>query len=117
MLTVDEANARLRGDAPRLTVNAALDELVVLRGDMAKQGSPEAQRYAEALRQGIEALRGVAGAMREIEQVKAGEHTHICGVKGCGNRYACHGSRCAGAVWTCPACELDQKDDYNNHTL
>jgi len=49
------------------------------------------------------------------ERMKAqGEHEHVCGVPTCGNSYRCHGTRCAGTVWLCPACELDQRDDYLN---
>ena len=41
-----------------------------------------------------------------------GDHIHTCGVKGCGNYYRCHVGRCAGAVWICPACEMDEQDEF-----
>jgi hypothetical protein len=40
------------------------------------------------------------------------EHRHVCGVPTCGNYYVCHGARCAGTVWLCPACDLDQRDAH-----
>jgi hypothetical protein len=63
---------------------------------------------AEATRQYaavIEAERG-----EQLPKVISSEHTHHCGVKGCDNFYKCHGARCAGNEWLCPACELDEKD-------
>ncbi len=53
---------------PRLPINAALDELVALRQSLVDTGrSGVCARQAEALRIAIEAVRGVAGAMREME--------------------------------------------------
>jgi len=77
-----------------------LDELIVLlERDLARR-APQRQSNLHA------------EAVAESRSLRADEHRHVCGVPTCGNYYVCHGTRCAGTVWLCPACELDQRDAH-----
>lgn len=92
-----------------ITLDEVLIRLDLLRIREADTGRKQCDRNAQALEIAITAVQNM------IDRTpRASDHLHHCGISTCGNSYFCHGARCAGAVWICPACELDQRDTHTN---
>lgn len=97
---------------PPMSLDDALLHVQFIRDCYAATNRKLALAQAEALTMAMDALKSQMDA-----ELRPSEHWHACGVVGCGNRYACHGRQCAGDVWTCPACELNQQDAFYTHAL